>query len=182
MTGRPPGDHINMLVPINDRNKGSARSLVEPHWWQPPGLLPAPDGFSNSRPRKGAQSGAPLRFGHNLGHGAGERISDAYRGSPSGFPPTGLSGVAKDFVSSQFKGGLHFRRLATTDALGRGLSGLDLVDSCRESIRPAKPSSDNAPMVMPVDGISVSSAPRRPGRTCQRITLRSFSTADCRSD
>ena len=46
--------------------------------------------------------------------------------SPSGFSSNGAIGVAKDFVSSQFKGGLHFRRLPTTEALGRGPSGLDL--------------------------------------------------------
>jgi filamentous hemagglutinin family protein len=34
-------------------------------------------------------------FRHNLGHGACERISDAYRGSSSGFPATGLSGSRK---------------------------------------------------------------------------------------
>jgi hypothetical protein len=82
-----------MLVPIIDGTKGRqdryARAAL------PPGLLPAPDGPSNSRPRKSAQSGAPLQFGHNLGHGAGGRISDAYRGSPSGFPPSGLSGSRK---------------------------------------------------------------------------------------
>src|SRR5262249_31708899 len=49
---RPPlVTHINMLVPTIDGTKGSARSLLAPRWWRPPELLPAPDGFSNSRPR-----------------------------------------------------------------------------------------------------------------------------------
>ena len=50
-----------MLVPIIDGTKGRQDRCSCRAGGQPPGLLPAPDGFSNSRPRK----------------------SDAYRGSPS---------------------------------------------------------------------------------------------------
>ena len=73
----------------------SARSLLALRWWQPPGLLPAPDGFSNSRPRKSAQSGAPLRFGHNLGHGTASAYQMLTAARLPDFLSTGLSGSRK---------------------------------------------------------------------------------------
>ena len=43
-------------------------------------------------------------FRHNLGHGACERISDAYRGSSSGFPATELSGSRRRRERVQLSG------------------------------------------------------------------------------
>ena len=74
-------DHINMLVPIIDGTKGRQDRCSCRAGGQPPGLLPAPDGFSNSRPRK----------------------SDAYRGSPSSRSDDPWS----VFVERQGAGGFH---------------------------------------------------------------------------
>ena len=86
-----PGDRINMLVLIIDGTKGRQDRCSRRAGGSRLASCLLLTAFRTRDHGKARSLGHRSGSGTILGH-ACERISDAYRGSPSGFPPTGYRG------------------------------------------------------------------------------------------